>query len=183
MAYRLASLLLVLIASVCCYHNKVPKTAPQPRDPHLLKTSMGRSYNWKVVLRVKVESTAQELYENEIDSAMLLWNKIAGRSLFVRTSTAPNIHVIASILEGNLAGETGCWIIEETGEINHSVVQLDPFVHPLARFRLVVHEFGHVLGLAHDEDDKESVMFPIGVEAPWKIRAEDIRYVHEQYGK
>lgn len=46
---------------------------------------------------------------------------------------------------------------------------------------IIAHEFGHVLGLAHDREDKNSIMFPsVGAIFP-KLQADDYRVLCELY--
>lgn len=46
--------------------------------------------------------------------------------------------------------------------------------------RVIMHELGHVLTLAHDLD-QDSVMYPADNDTPWEIQPEDIEYIRSQY--
>lgn len=69
----------------------------------------------------------------------------------------------------------------ETGAIGSTAIYLPPDAPAEIRFRTVIHELGHVLGLAHDPRDEYSVMFPYAVFGPFRVTAHDIQAVGEAY--
>ena len=50
---------------------------------------------------------------------------------------------------------------------------------------VVIHEFGHILGLGHDTKNKDSVMYPsYRPDHPdFKLHSDDIRRIQAKYGK
>lgn len=59
---------------------------------------------------------------------------------------------------------------DSKGKLHHYVIFWDPYQNDA---EVIAHEFGHVLGLAHDKNDKRSIMYPrIGTVMPL-LRAAD----------
>lgn len=105
-------------------------------------------------VRVYLDSSV-DAWEGIIDAGLVWW----GGGLFTRTSTRAEADVI-------IATEPTMWnravtllrFDPQTCRINDALI-LFPLVPGSSAMHMVIHELGHALGLAHD-DDPASIMFP-----------------------
>jgi len=102
-------------------------------------------------------------YIESVDKGAELWNKEIGVNLFQKTSDEKSASVL--VTWGSYeSGSDDCSAghVSHTGDADgpqsaHVVLKNPSDVH--AVYRYATHEFGHVLGLAHDEAPR-SIMYP-----------------------
>lgn len=132
-------------------------------------------------LPIRVQTNISDL---AIDLAMLKWNHIAGKEIFVFAKYAPDVVVSSKINENQTAMTAATLHALDAG--NHLVssifVYKDILNHNFSvRFDVYFHEFGHVLGLGHDIDDKTSIMHPNV--AGDDLTEADKKAIRKRYGK
>jgi hypothetical protein len=81
---------------------------------------------------------------------------------------------------GNYVGATRHSIEKPTGRVIAAQVELVNTGSPAGNFLVALHEFGHVLGLDHDQD-RNSVMFPIAHSYTQKLTKNDVEYLKRVY--
>lgn len=162
----------------CYNHHRVVFLPP---EPNLITTPAGMPIRWRVKLRVVIAPDAEMAWMPEINAAMLHWNAVVGREMFVRTATAADVLVKIAPISPDSAGLTGCFYDATTGEINKAIIGLSPGLETEIAYRVMVHEFGHVLGLAHDQEDRLSAMYPIAHRGAWVLQPEDATYIRKMY--
>lgn len=178
---RLLACFLLSFLGLSCTTAAAPTT--HSSIPPLIRTGEDTAIGWRVKIPVWVGHYAGENWSKEIDGAILEWNAVAGRDLFTHTSTCTDYCVMVVIHEipDDESASTHDLYDQTTGETHGAVVELSTKLGHQEAFRVLVHELGHVLGLAHDTNDQSSVMYPVALIGSWRIRDEARRYIKERY--
>lgn len=171
---------LLLFCGFSCAHEAVIEPVPPVTA---MRTSDNVPLAWKVRVRVAVDPTARAVWGAEIDASLMFWNAVVGRELLtlVEMSEAPDLIVVIDALPDNHAGVTMAWYHPVTGEIGQAAIAIDEKVRKDSAYRVIIHEFGHALGLAHDDDDPQSVMYPTANDGGWFLREDDATYIFDAY--
>lgn len=150
-----------------------------------------------------VVDPAAEHWAPDIYAAAKWWNKKLGFTAFLYLGVKrPSLDMLTdgSIIIvtnfpwpdpsdpefGRLAGrsETGLLSHRETGRTLRSIVFMtqnkEVFDDRFIAVRMVRHELGHVLGLAHDPFE-DSLMFPITNETPYDVTDSDLEILRDLY--
>lgn len=143
-------------------------------DKGFMLTEHGAKMKWKkssMPIGVWVDLFVPDIWTQAIEDAVHKWNFAAGRNLFL----APiKIHQYMSkkMFQGHILvtlsdeesgfmqrdhGHTDLKFNPSTGEIYSAVITLPKESLAMAPY-IAIHEFGHALGLEHDESD-ESIMY------------------------
>lgn len=175
---------LVLMANLSCVHDGMTSVpTPAPASVTAMRTNDNVPLAWKVRVRVAIEPKADATWGSEIVAALMFWNAIVGRELLtvVDITGSPDLIVVIDALPDNHAGVTMAWYHPITGEIGQAAIAIDERVRKDSAYRVIIHEFGHALGLAHDEDDPQSVMYPTAADGAWFLRENDATYIFDAY--
>jgi len=139
-------------------------------------------------LIVYIDDSVPMNYRVAIQRAADTWNTLIGQEVFTFDITAREDFTIIPVISGDPANETALAytklrLIEVgTGRIASLMILVRsglPYrIDTLER--VLFHEFGHALGLAHDEHDPLSVMYPNITKSSLVVRNADIRYVRSQ---
>lgn len=138
---------LCLLFVVSC-HVPGPPEWPHPHEDEIWKSAAGENLVMhKAPIFVYADPEVAVASKNAVDT----WNGWLGFDLlrFTPTSEDADIYVMSMQPNSLYAGLTGVY---PNGKRAIALATLRPAV--------VVHEFGHALGLDHDEDNKRSVMYP-----------------------
>jgi predicted Zn-dependent protease len=144
-------------------------------------------YQNRHYIPVTFDSSITYSQQDSIIEAMRYWNQILGRRILrieaSRTRHDQGSFFIRSLnldeyqCERNFYAVTQRYhsrrqpihIVRSEIEINNSLPIPD-------LTRVMIHEFGHAFGLAHDAD-QTSVMYPQTLDVDWEIKTEDIAFV------
>lgn len=152
-------------------------------------------------IRVYIDSDIEESKKQEIISAIEQWNSIIGFDVFswttsnlenyifygqIREPERNNIYVLQTELgldidDREILGLTSNYV--EPGRENYmrsSMVQFDEELAIDDLYYVALHEFGHVLGLKHDQNDISSLMYPYVLSSFGIIKPEDLLYIRNQ---
>ena len=190
--------IILMISPGCAATMPVPRVASPSME--LLTTSTGARYHWRLTesQRIKVilnKNNLSNSYLIAIQQAVRFWNNKIGKDVLVIRFTGEidfipgAISIYRAQLDSeqtaggpNLVGQTVLGGDKDTGEISGAVILLDASLLPEHVAPTVIHEIGHALALAHDEDDENSLMFPYMWSATrQQITAEDISAVRSQF--
>jgi hypothetical protein len=128
-------------------------------------------------------------FAHALTAAAHWWNVQLGRLMFIvvqeEASAAPEewtVGVIGvQIGPGTLTATRIRWT--EEGAFRAGPIVVGEMVPTVFLIDALKHELGHVLGLAHDEDDTESIMAPkLDTKfTPKVVRAEDLKWLRSVY--
>lgn len=131
----------------------------------LLRTANGSPLHWaKVPVRLYNASDLPPLYRAEVDAAVRTWNDAVGFVVFEQVDlfvAGDSVPVIAEDCDQNAdsVANTPMFARGADGTLVAAMVCLPVYsVEGEALTTIVVHELGHLLGLAH-EPDAESIMY------------------------
>jgi hypothetical protein len=164
-------------------------------DRGWMLTKDGKPIRWRpgVLLTVWYRKDLAAVYVDELFAATRYFNDAIGRTVFDSVAKAPEAFrfdqlppagsSLVSVFDDDGAepnhGQTTFTNTPE-GEMERARVQLPEAQIHLAR-KLIRHEFGHVLGLDHDEQ-RGSIMYPSIQGRPQALGTGDIKRLREYYG-
>lgn len=194
---RITVWLFALILSGCIADPRL-SSDPETRI-ELLQTSRGHAQRWApedFPIDVVVDLTMNQEYQRATEAAVEGWNRILGfRALTIRKYTPLRLPIDSpergqiSVAEREL-GENEYQVrlygsarnrFSSVGLMRYVRISLDPGIPTEAQLPVLIHEFGHALGLRHDEESPYSIMFPsIDDTICQAIQAEDVEAVRQQ---
>lgn len=125
----------------------------------------------------------------EVKTAAMYWNNVLQESVFVFNVSQEDLlfdfdNINFIVIRAGPPGEnpvTQVGYMPNTGQIVQAPIFLPPDVAHALRFRVVVHELGHALGLAHDPMDENSVMHPRALFGPFEVTERDRKILKDWY--
>jgi len=121
-----------------------------------------------------------------IESEILLWNRQIGFPILgilekpmeeVERGSIVQIHLT---LDPNQDPHTKLWYGKE-GQILLGMIFLTPVQNEFIQRRVIAHELGHLLGLAHDPELPKSLMYPVAKYDWWAVTPNDIGVLQKKY--
>lgn len=168
-------------------------TAPRVPGVTLYEAEYGYRH-WPLAsfpLEVRVDSSMDPRYIQGTQAAVDHWNSLVGRRFLYVTLHEGDVWERANsidVRERNLGRSTRdrrVWGLNSPtvggdGRIIRSLVEFDEGLPDDAIFEIALHEFGHALGLQHDEEDRDSIMFPyVSRAGNQSVRPEDIEAIQQ----
>lgn len=138
-----------------------------------------------------MDVTIDPHYIRGTQAAVAHWNSIVGMRLLYVTPHLGDTWEPANCIdvrERDLGGSdlhTRLWglnspTVARDGRIIRSLVEFDEDLPDEVIFEIALHEFGHALGLQHDEDHPNSIMFPyVSRDGSQRIQQEDIEAIRQ----
>lgn len=141
--------------------------------------------------RISAIIAALEHWNREVDAQVFIWRVVdLERFIFYGFICQPQeneIFVFESELGRTVNDEillgltTNYYFVTNQNQIQSSTVQFDPDLELENVYTVALHEFGHVLGLSHDEDSWTSIMFPHALNSLGFVEDVDVAYVRSQF--
>lgn len=196
--FRLLAFLLVLLCSCNTYKNVKSYLEPTHRTlwevcwdedgdillpsdtwPHAPRCDNPEYLVWpNGQVRLHVAESAKPHLEPWADTAIKQWNIWLGKEFFVKTEFAYDVMMIYGGPHPYAAGWT--MLQKEAGVLVGGIVLFD--VSDAYKYEVILHEMGHILGLAHDVDDKRGyLMSPGATTQGTQIAPEDIKALRNLY--
>jgi hypothetical protein len=120
-------------------------------------------------IKVYIDTRDPIEFQEGMETAASIWNLTLGLDLFEpvkvdfgKTTVTGSCGWVASQVVHDLS-TSGLWRGEYypgTSEICFGWVYIQPDIKKNNIIKIFIHELGHSLGLAHDEGDKRSIMYP-----------------------
>jgi hypothetical protein len=125
-------------------------------------------------LVVELDADVSVTYDSSVSSAMDFWNNELGFTAFTTHGPTAQVHVTIGSAGSGGDGATSFYYDEE-GKLN-ALVELRRPGDITEVYYIMAHELGHSLGLCHDADDYESVMYP-ELDYAWSDPDQDFRVI------
>lgn len=183
-------ILSVSILSHGCIRKKL---APSPLEFDSMDTDFQIQWSPDAFpITVIVDTNLPEPLLASVTHAVFTWNEALETNVFVveyknlkRELPDTQCGWIAVVQDNKMAHD-GLWRGRYTDDFIICAAQIslkfNKVANTMARNNIAIHEFGHALGLAHDEDNPESIMHPkIWNDLSQHITEEDVRAIKEHY--
>lgn len=170
----------------CAATNQCLLTPRTPRadESQLSTNSCQVPRHWEQ-FPISVQATLSTEYEHEAHEAVRIWNGLVGFEFLTWEAGAESILIVEADLGDNLSGirklgQATTWVGTDNS-IESALIQLDTDLSSALLVPVILHEIGHALGLAHDERDPSSLMFPMTWEPRiQRLTAEDVNAIRVQ---
>lgn len=182
-----------MLFSACCSVKAKEQTAPTYTDFGFIETQLSKKpVRWDradIPFVIFVDKSAQS-WVPEIYVAINYWNSMLAAPLF---SFGGIVEIDSDYRGGNgvitvrnVANtelkhpHTSLYFEQETGKIHAAPMFLPDDCPSVYKFRVAVHELGHVMGLDHDQSPK-SIMYPYITFGPFEVTDSDVTLLKEWY--
>jgi hypothetical protein len=154
---------------------------PSDNPPHKPKCDNPEPIKWRDgKVRVAILSLGADWHKELVRNAMAQWNLWLGWEMFVETTYAHDVLIVY--------GGDGGWKLglidlrKEEGRIGGVIFLFD--MPDALVYKVILHEMGHVLGLAHDVEDPRGFLMSPGASTHGEMVApEDVRALRRLYGR
>lgn len=149
-----------------------------------LDAEVGKPRHWYVTdfpLTVHALNGSAE-QQKALRAALEYWNAQIGKPVFRWGTKGKNVIPVSfqkiEILPGKQIAGFGPSSVDVAGHMVYALVLIDNTLPEKVLPTVVIHELGHVLGLAHDEDNELSMMHPTGL--GFVLWPNDLAFVRSQ---
>jgi len=186
----MAVLLLTIFAGIttscaASYPSVMPTRIITVGEEQMMHTFAGAPEHWNdFPIQVSADPNMPREYLEETEQAVRVWNSLVGYEFLLFDARLlplkPATHgrIIVTMISLGISVQTNTRLLGEavvtcdaaTGSIKHAAVHLDTDLPSEQLQIVIIHELSHAIGLAHDEHNRGSTMFPV----VWEPRAQRI---------
>lgn len=193
-----------LVCLLCSVAVSCTASSLRPEQANALLTPSGRQYHWArnafPIPVVLDPYTIRYDFVFALDEGIALINELVGTEVFYLTDQIPSEGEYVRVFQGDLGYsrfqpnkiklgvclnylEYGIPALD--GQLRYAEIYFNTkFLQPRyseQTLAVAIHELLHALGLAHDVDDPDSIMYP-EASIDRHIQPDDIEYIREQAG-
>jgi len=162
-----------------CWSDNGKMLLPSDDWPHAPKCAKPRPIVWPGA-RVRIATHTEHPHlDAHLDAAIAQWNAWLGWDMLTRTGLGYDVVVLWLPPSPFLMGLAHLEI--EAGVMVGGIAVYG--YYPSRAYHTLLHEIGHILGLAHDVDGSGGLMGPGSADDELMVKREDIEAIRRLYGR